>query len=89
MFHAAFFAPASDLEHRVYRSLLLLALSAAICVVSGLLEREDAPDAANASLGATLPLQLFWWAAGVMVVLFVAAWYVESYSMLYRDIRPR
>ena len=35
----------------------------------------------------TLPVQLFCWAAVLMILLFLLSWYLETYYILYRDPR--
>jgi hypothetical protein len=32
-------------------------------------------------------VRLFCWAAGVMVVLFLLGWYLQTHTVLYRDVR--
>jgi hypothetical protein len=89
VFHAAFLAPAGDVEHRVYHALALLVLAAGIALASGLIFREASLGlrADNARLSATLPVQAFCWASGVMFVLYLASWYLETHCIFYRDIR--
>lgn len=92
VFHTAFLVPGHlellipgpGLHDRILDSLLLLTLSAAICLVSSLLFREAA-SGPHASLAATLPLKLFFWSAGIMLLLFVVSWYLETYCIFYRD----
>jgi len=89
VFHAAFLDPASDLQQRICDSLDRLALAAGISLVSGLIFREATPEpcAGGRPLTATLPVQMFYWASGIMLVLFVVSWYLESYCVFYRDVR--
>jgi hypothetical protein len=89
VFHTAFLVPASDLHQRIYDSLAVLALSAAISFLSGLSFRATEPEPQNSQLRltATLPVKLFFWGAGAMFVLFVVSWYLETYCVFYRDIR--
>jgi disulfide bond formation protein DsbB len=89
VFHTAFLNPASDLEQRIWNSLGLLTLAAGISLTSGLIFREDVrePAAGNSRLAATLPIKMFCWASGLMVILFVVSWYLENYCVFYRDIR--
>ena len=89
VFYAAFLDPASDLEQRIWESLGLLALAAAISLVSALIFREASHEsyARSARLRETLPVQMFCWAAGAMVVLFAVSWYLRSYCVFYRDVR--
>jgi hypothetical protein len=35
----------------------------------------------------TLPVQMFCWAVGLIVVLFIASWYLETYCVFYKDVR--
>ena len=92
LFHTAFLStgnpelllPNQALHDRIADSLLLFGLSAGICIVSGLLFREDASEP-HLSLSATLPLQLFFWATGIMLLLFIVSWYLETYCVFYRS----
>ncbi len=77
VFHAAFLVPASDLHQRISSSLQLLALAAGISLIGGMMFREST----TSGLMSTLPMQLFCWAAGIMLVLFLVAWYLESNSI--------
>jgi hypothetical protein len=87
VFHAAFMVPASDLNQKIYQSMLLLALSAILSVISGLSFRaaESEPQAHHTRLISTLPLQVFCWAAGAMLVLFLVSLYLETHCVFYRD----
>ncbi|MEO8735449.1 MAG: hypothetical protein ABI380_02815 [Edaphobacter sp.] len=89
VFHTAFLIPASDLHQRIWDSLELLSLAAGISVMSGLIFRESATEnsADSARFTATLPVQVFFWGAGSMLLLFVASWYLESHCIFYRDVR--
>ena len=89
VFYAAFMTPVSFCEERVVPALSHLALSAAICLVSGFIFREagTATGAGPHSLNSTLPVRLFCWSAGVMLVLFLACWYLQTHTVLYRDVR--
>jgi hypothetical protein len=89
VFHAAFLNPGSDLDQRIWESLVLLALAAGISITSGLIFREMPREssAGSARLSATLPVQMFCWASSVMLVLFVVSWYLENHCVFYRDIR--
>ena len=40
------------------------------------------------TLSRTLPLQVFYWAASVMAVMFLLSWYWETYYLPYKDLRP-
>jgi hypothetical protein len=97
VFHAAFLVPASSFEERLWNALELLAVTLGICVTSGYLFRHTAPgrpsesDPANepnsVPLGATLPVRLFEWAATLMLLMFLASWYLQTHCIFYRDIR--
>ncbi len=92
LFHTAFLVqgdfnfpiPSPALHDRILNSLLMLALSAAICTVSGLLFR-DAESQPHPSLSATLPIRLFYWAISIMLLLFVISWYLETHCVFYRS----
>lgn len=85
VFHSAFLVPASDIEQRIFASLRLLTLAAAIALASGVVFREALPKAV--SLLATLPVRIFCWATGSMLVLFLVSWYLEEHCIFYRDTR--
>ncbi len=89
LFHAAFLNPASDLEERIYESLSLLALAACISVLSAMIFRQTTREsyARSARLSSTLPVQMFFWASGVMFILFLISLYLERHFIFYRDVR--
>lgn len=70
VFHTAFLVPASDLHQTILDSLELLSLAAGISVISGLIFRESVQETSADSKGlmATLPLQVFYWASGIMLL---------------------
>jgi len=35
----------------------------------------------------TLPMQIFFWGAGTMLLMFFAAQYLETHWVLFRDVR--
>ena len=86
LFYTAFLVPASGLEQRTWDSLVLLSLTAGICLSSGMIFREPSQPGVG-GLIRTLPVQMFCWAAGAMVVLFAVSWYLRSYCVFYRDVR--
>jgi len=86
VFYTAFMAPAIDLEQKTWDSLVLLSLTAGICLTSRLIFCESAQDG-NARLTATLPVQMFFWASCGMLVLFVASRYLETHCIFYKDVR--
>lgn len=89
LFHTAFLIPAVTLRQRMEDSLLLLALAAIVSLISGLVFREAEPkrDGGGARLLSTLPVRMFCWAASGMIVLFIAARYLEAHCVFYRDVR--
>ena len=89
VFHIAFLAPAASWGQRIFTSLELLVLSAGICLASGLIFRDLGTRERRAvrPLRSTLPIQLLCWATCLMVLLFVAVWYLETHGIFYRDPR--
>ena len=90
VFHSAFLVPASEMPERIYNSLELLALAAAISLMSGLTftdtwTKERHPETPR--LAGTLPVQVFCWASSAMLILFIVSWYVETHCVFYRDVR--
>ena len=88
VFNAAFLSLSSDLHQRICEFLLRLALATVISVISGLIFRDAAPSryAHTTKLSATLPIKLFCWAAGIMLLAFVVSLYLETHCIFYRDI---
>ena len=91
--HTAFFGTETDFDQRIYDSLIVLALSAAVSLLSGLVFLERTRKAARAShhylmrVMETFPMQVFFWTAGIMAAIFVVAWYLETHCIFYRDVR--
>jgi hypothetical protein len=87
VFHTAFLIPASDLHETIMDTLEFLALAAGISLTSGLIFRDSTPDSSDSRtpLTSTLPIRLFCWAAGLMLLLFISSWYLESHCIFYRD----
>jgi formate/nitrite transporter FocA (FNT family) len=85
VFYTAFLAPAASQEQTVWDSLILLSLAAGVCVSGGMLFREREQESIG-SLLRTLPVQLFCWAVGLMLILFFSAQYLETHCIFYRDI---
>ncbi len=81
VFHSAFLEPGSDVQQRLLPSLELLMVAAAICLASGAIFREweQTTGKRNASLVRSLPMLIFWWASGVMALLFFLAWLLNLY----------
>jgi hypothetical protein len=94
VFHTLFFSvedphpflqPHQAFRDRIIDSLLLLTLSAGISLLGGFIFREAEPDP-HPSLTATLPLQIFYWATGIMIALFFLAWFVETHYIFSPSI---
>jgi hypothetical protein len=84
VFYTAFLIPAVDLQENLWDTLTLLSLAAGICGASGMLFRDQTGE--GSALLRTLPVQLFLWAVGVMAVMFVSAWFLETHFILYRNV---
>jgi hypothetical protein len=87
VFHTVFFTledphllpqPHQELRDRTLDSLVLLTLSAGISLISGLVFREAEP-LPRPSLSSTLPLQIFYWATGIMLLLYPLASFLETH----------
>jgi hypothetical protein len=74
----AILQPPQIFTNRILDALLLIALSAAISLLGGIIFREAEPDP-HPSLAATLPLQIFSWATSIMLTLFVLAHFLETH----------
>jgi len=86
VFYTAFLIPASDLERNPWDTLFLLSLAAGISLAGGMIFREST-ETADDSLVQTLPVQMFCWGVGLMLVLFLASWYLETHVVFYKDVR--
>jgi hypothetical protein len=89
VFHTAFLGSETEFDQRIYDSLIVLALSAGVSLVSGLLFRETLHPTQTRAMRIleTFPMLVFFWTTGVMLVVFVVAWYLETHCILYRDVR--
>ncbi len=75
---SALFAPGIHWQDRLILALARLTLAAAVCLLSGLIFRyptHSNPDA-HQPLATTLPMRLFFWAAPILILLFLASWYL-------------
>jgi hypothetical protein len=86
VFNAAFLYPASEAQQRIWDTALLLSLAAGISLSGGMIFRESSKDGIEPVMH-TLPVRVFCWAVGAMVLLFVASWYLETHCIFYRDVR--
>jgi len=85
VFHTAFLEPGSNLQRQLLPSLRMLLLAAAVSLASGYLFRlweTRAAPAGRHSLAGSLPMLIFWWAAGGMALLFALAWLYERYYLV-------
>lgn len=78
----AFFVPGSGWGDRLLDGLAMLGLAASVCFASGFIfeipDRKFDPEP-SPRLTQTLPVRLFFWAVGLMAVLFVASWFLAEY----------
>lgn len=83
LLHAAFFTPASDCEQRLVPSLGMLLLAAAVCMGSGAIFRtwEQRIGRRSASVVTSLPMMIFWWAAGAIALLYLVSWFIEQFFL--------
>jgi len=90
--HAAFFGSETSFPQRILDALGMLLIAAGISLVSGLAFRAEykvehrGVNAHTPRIIETFPVQLFCWTTGIMIVLFVLAWYLETHCIFYRDI---
>jgi hypothetical protein len=83
VFHSAFLEPGSNLHQRLVPSLYMLLLSCAICLASGYIFNiwEERIGRPHHTVARSLPMMIFWWATGGMVLLFGLAWILERYYL--------
>jgi glucose uptake protein GlcU len=86
VFYTAFLVPSNDLEKTIWDSVILLSLAAGICLTSGMIFRESTPNQVE-RVTRTLPVQMFCWAVGAMLLFFLASWYLETHCIFYKDVR--
>jgi hypothetical protein len=86
VFHVVFLAPDLDFEEKCWQALVLLSISAGICLSSGMIFRPR-QDSGFSGCIRTLPMHIFLWTVGTMFVMFFAARYLETHCIFYRDIR--
>lgn len=91
LFHAAFLEPdASTLQH-LEDCLGPLLLSAAMALMGGVLflparRARVVPISRSRALWSTFPMRIFYFSTAGMAVLFLAAWYFETYLLPYRNV---
>ena len=86
VFQVVFLAADMDLEQKCWQALVLLCLSAGISVSSGMIFRPEGEYRLSSCIR-TLPMPIFFWAAGTMIVMFFAARYLETHCIFFRDPR--
>lgn len=86
VFQVVFLAPDVDPEQMGWNALVLLSLAAGIAISSGMIFLPEGERGFSGCLR-TLPVQIFCWGVGTMVVMFVAARYLETHCILLRDVR--
>ena len=83
LYHAsiqAFFVPAARWEERLVMAAARLGFAACICFLAGFVFTWPArsnPDRFQ-RITTTLPVRLFFWSAGGIVVLFLCSWYLAD-----------
>jgi|HubBroStandDraft_1064217.scaffolds.fasta_scaffold67672_1 hypothetical protein len=84
---SAFFVPGTHWEERLEMALLRIAFAACVCFTSGLLYSWHTGAQAAEPLLSTLPVRLFLWAIGGMVLFFALSWWLDAYyvPMLRHD----
>ncbi len=86
----AFFTPGSAWDDRLIDALILMGLSACVCFAAGLIfelpERKFDPEP-TPRLTQTLPVQLFFWAVGLMAAIFAVSWFlaVDYVPMIWKN----
>ena len=92
VFHSAFLGLETDFNQRLYDSVGALLLAAGFSLVSGLVfAQRDSPrriedTSRELSLAKTFPMLVFFWTSGVMLTVFLLAWYLEIHCVFYRDV---
>jgi len=92
LFHAAFLEPdASALQH-LEDALSPLLMAAAMALLGGLVflpsrRARVVPISRGRAFWSTFPVRVFYYSTLGMGLLFLAAWYFETFLIPYRDIR--
>jgi hypothetical protein len=84
---SAFFVPGTRWEERLEMALLRVVFAACVCFTSGLLYSWHTRTECAEPLLSTIPVRLFFWAVGGMVLLFALSWWLDVYyvPMLRHD----
>lgn len=84
VFQVVFLAPDMDLDQMEWQAVMLLSLAAGIAISSGMLFLPEGSRGVGGCFR-TLPVQIFCWAVGTMLVMFVAARYLETHCIFLKD----
>ena len=84
VFQVVFLTPDLDVDQIGWQAAMLLSLAAGIAISSGMLFLPDEARGVGACFR-TLPVQIFCWAVGTMLVMFVAARYLETHCIFLKD----
>ncbi|HEX4320878.1 MAG TPA: hypothetical protein VHZ52_08250 [Acidobacteriaceae bacterium] len=93
VFHSAFLGAETDFHQRLYDSAGTLLLAAGFSLISGLVfaQGSNLHDAKHSNreprIAETFPMLVFFWTTGVMLAIFLLAWYLETHCIFYRDVR--
>ena len=92
LFHAAFLEPAASTFEHLEDALGPLLLSAALALLGGAVflpsrRARVVPISRARDLWGTFPIRVFFWSTLGMALLFIAAWYFETYLIPYRNAR--
>jgi hypothetical protein len=81
VFHAAFLEPASHFEQRLLPGVEMMLLSAAVCLGSGYIFRawDIKMGRRDATIAGSLPMLIFWWGSGIIILLFFVGWLLNRY----------
>jgi hypothetical protein len=94
VFHTAFLGSEADFSQRVYDAVEMLLIAAGVSLISGLCfleggRRRKAGDPYRFDgmrIAETFPMQVFCWTTGIMVALFLLAWYLETHCIFHRNV---
>lgn len=84
VFQVVFLAPDLDQDQKCWQALMLVSFSAGISISSGMIFLGQEARGISGCLR-TLPVQIFCWAVGAMLVMFVAARYLETHCIFLKD----
>ena len=90
VFHTAFLGGEAEFAERLVNSLGVVLLAAGVAMLGGLaFQRRDGKrvSAGAVRLIETFPVRVFCWTTGIMAVLFVTAWYLETHCIFFKDVR--